>query len=262
MTAYGVYYWMTILLCIGVFQNSLGDLLITKKYPAITDFKLGSSGFVSRYGRWLGFFYESPGVRWSKIAMMLSAALSIGLVLAVSNPAIPLILLLLLQMLTYPRWRHFIASDSPLLRAVLFTLILHYLFSENQIIADVGLTFVSAYLGLIYLFTGIQKLKSQAWRGGGAMIQFAYKSSFWAGSGLTNGKGWLLKTMAWGVIFFELGFVLGFFHPGVAIGFMILGFSFHAILSVSMGINHFFWTFLACYPAYFYTSGKMLLFLL
>ncbi len=262
MTAYGVYHWMTILLCIGVFQNSLGDLLIAKKYPAMTDFELRSSGFISRYGRWLSFFYESPGVLWGKIVMMLCAASSISLVLMVRNPAIPLTLLLLLQMLTYPRWRHFVGSDSPLLRAVLFTLILHYLLSENQIIADLGLTFVSAYLGLIYFFTGIQKFRSPAWRGGGAIIQFAYKSSFWAGSGLANGRSWLLKAMAWGVIFFELGFVLGFFHPVVAIGFMILGFSFHAILSVSMGINHFFWTFLACYPAYFYTSGKMLLFLL
>jgi len=259
MTVYEVYFWITILLCIGIFQNSLGDLLLGLRNPAIMNFKIARQRMVSRYARWYRFFYDSPGVWWVKIGVILCAALSICVLLLELNPTIPLVLIFLLQLLSHPRWQLFVTSDSPLLRAVLFALILYYTFPQNEVIAEMGLFFVSAYVSLIYFFTSVQKFKSQAWRNGVAMIHFANKSPFWVRSGLASGSNWFLKTTTWGVIFFELLFFSGLFSPQVAIAFMIIGFLFHGVLSLSMGINHFFWTFLACYPAYFYASGKILL---
>jgi uncharacterized membrane protein YphA (DoxX/SURF4 family) len=223
------------------------------------NFKIVDQPYTSRYARWYRFFYDGPGVWWSKAGVLLAALLSILLVMLQLNPTVPLTIIFILRLLSFPRWYLFVTSDSPLSRAIIFILILHYLVPDNETVADMSLRFLTIYLGLIYFFSGYQKLKSPSWRKGSAMIRFAEKSFFWSKSGIIEWPLWLLSLAGWGVIVFELLFFTGVFAEEVAFIFVLTGFLFHGLLSFSLGLNHFFWTFLACYPVYLYTSGKMLL---
>lgn len=254
-----VFFWTTMLFCIGVFQNALEDLLAAIRLSVLMNYKIVDQPYTSRYARWYSFFYDAPGVWWSKGAVLMAALLSILLVVLQLNPTIPLIIIFLLRLLSFPRWYLFVTSDSPLSRAIVFVLILHYLVPDNETVSDMSLRFLSVYLGLIYFFSGYQKLKSPSWRTGSAMIRFTKKFPFWSNWGIGQQPLWLMRLSGQGVILFELLFFTGVLSEEIAFVFVVIGFLFHGLLSFSLGLNHFFWTFLACYPVYLYTSGKMLL---
>lgn len=249
---------MTILVCIGVFQMSLADLIISVRHKSIMNFRIAPERLVSRYASVFRFAYDGRGAWAFKVLMVLCAALGIGLVLSGRNPAVPLITLLISQLLSYPRWKYFVSTDSPLLRAILLVLILHYLLPFSQVITEAGLLFISLYLVLIYHLTAIQKLKSNLWRNGQAIENFLNRFAFWRSvSPATIQSKWLPKAAAWTVMLFELCFFIGLIWPEAGLSFVITGLIFHGGLSFSVGINHFFWTFISGYPAYFYVSGKV-----
>jgi hypothetical protein len=258
MTSIEAYYWTTILVCIGVFQMSLADLLISIKHGAIMNFRIASESLVSRYAKVFNFVFDGLGAWLFKVLMLCCAAACIALVLLGQNPKFLLTAILIIHLLSYPRWRYFVSSDSPLFRAILVALLLHYYIPSSKIITEAGLLFIAGYVALIYHLTAIQKLKSKFWRNGLAIENYMNRFPFWRMvSPATTKPSWLLKLTSWSVILFELCFFIGLLFPEAGFVLMTVGLLFHASLSFSVGINHFFWTFLSCYPAYIYTGMKV-----
>lgn len=222
------------------------------------NFRLARGRLVSRYLRGFDFAYDGIGAWVFKILILLCALLCIGLMLVGLNPKFVLAAIFLMHLLSYPRWRHFVSSDAPLFRAMLIGLMLHYFFPSNTIISQAGLLFIAAYLVLIYHLTAIQKLKSELWRNGQAIENFMNRFPFWRMvSPAQNKPRGLIKVAAWSVMLFELCFFLGLIRPEIALIFMIAGLLFHGVLSFTVGINHFFWTFVAGYPIYLCVSGRI-----
>lgn len=250
MSIIQAYAGITILLCIGIIQGSIADLLITKKYPSITRFRMADK-HLSRYVRWHRFAFDMPGVFALKWTSLIAALASIALIFTGKSAWITLLLVLACQLLTFPRWRNFVGSDAPLQRAVLTVLIIYSAFPQNNRIALSGLTFLAIYASIIYFSTGLQKVRSTQWRKGEALLGFTSKFPFWKYRPL---PGQVTVFAAWTTIFFELFFFIGLIFPDLAIGFLIAGLLFHGLLSVTAGINHFFWTFLSTYPAYWFIS--------
>lgn len=258
MTVSEAYFWTTILLCTGLFQLSAADLMISLRHRAIMNFRLAPEALVSRYMRVFQFAYDGIGAWLFKILTLLCALACIALVVDGQNPKFLLATIFVTHLLSYPRWRHFVSSDSPLFRAMLIGLMLHYFFPSNIIITQAGLLFIATYLVLVYHLTAIQKLKSQLWRNGQAMENFMNRFPFWRMvSPVEDKPKWLIKAAAWSVMLFELCFFLGFIWPEVALVFFIAGLTFHGVLSFTVGINHFFWTFIAAYPVYLCVSGRV-----
>ncbi|MCE7992732.1 MAG: hypothetical protein HEP71_12165 [Roseivirga sp.] len=253
------YSWITILMCIGLFQLSLEDFVIAVRHRAIMNFPIANEGLVSGYMKVFRFAYDGTGAWVLKILTLMCALTCIGLVIAGLNPRFVLMVIFFFHLLSYPRWRHFVSSDSPLFRVILTVLLLYYFLPDSPVITEAGLLFLSTYLVLIYHLTGLQKLKSRLWRNGQAIENFMNRFPFWRMvSPVPKKSKWFIRTASWGVMLFELCFFIGLFWPQAAPVFLMAGLLFHGVLSVTVGINHFLWTFIAVYPAYNHMSGKVL----
>jgi hypothetical protein len=112
--------------------------------------------------------------------------------------------------------------------------------------------FVAIQSALSYWIAGIAKLRSPMWRNGSAIVGILSTEAY-GHAGLhqwlrTNPR--LAQVLCWGVILFECCFPLVFLIPGpfklVLIG---TAFLFHVATAVAMGLNNFFWGFVALYPA-------------
>jgi hypothetical protein len=123
-----------------------------------------------------------------------------------------------------------------------------------------GLYFLSAQLVLSYLLAGIAKLRGATWRDGTALIGIF--------GTIYHGVGWVYKllntrtqfslVLSWFVIGFEILFPLVLLGNGwVVVGFLAITTLFHLSTSFLMGLNGFFLSFLAAYPALIYCLGKL-----
>jgi hypothetical protein len=112
--------------------------------------------------------------------------------------------------------------------------------------------FVSLQSVLSYLTAGIAKLVSPQWRSGRCLLPILRTSGYGYApfakrlEGLPNANGLL----SWGVIIFEISFpfVLLGCKP-LTITILVSGVVFHGFNAAVMGLNCFFWAFLATYPA-------------
>ena len=123
-----------------------------------------------------------------------------------------------------------------------------------------GLYFLSAQLVLSYLLAGIAKLRGQSWRKGAALIGIMgtlYHGLPWAHRFLAKRKG-LSKVLSWTVIAFELLFPLVLTGQAeLVFGFLVFTTLFHLLSSLLMGLNGFFLSFTAAYPALIYCLGHL-----
>ena len=123
-----------------------------------------------------------------------------------------------------------------------------------------GLYFLSAQLILSYMLAGIAKLRGATWRDGTGLIGIfgtVYHGVGWVYQLLKSRQG-LSKALSWFVIGFEVLFPLVLTGNGwVVAGFLIVSGLFHLSTSFLMGLNGFFLSFLAAYPALIYCLGKL-----
>lgn len=124
----------------------------------------------------------------------------------------------------------------------------------------IGLYFLSVQLMLSYVLAGIAKLRGAAWRDGTGLIGIfgtVYHGVGWVHRLLSERRG-LSKVLSWGVIAFELLFPLVLIgHPGLLVGFLAVTLVFHLTTSFLMGLNGFFLSFVAAYPALIYCIGHL-----
>jgi hypothetical protein len=118
------------------------------------------------------------------------------------------------------------------------------------------LLFLTAQLCLAYAAAGVFKLLSDEWRRGKAIAGILGTRAY----GNQRVYQWLSRShctacvLGWGVIVWEVAFPLALVSPRAAIGFMAVGFAFHIVNTVVMGLNNFLWAFCSAYPALLYTA--------
>lgn len=116
--------------------------------------------------------------------------------------------------------------------------------------------FIAAQAVLAYLTAGVAKAFGGPWKTGTA-VPLILSSEAWGTPRLgrllmehaTLGKAATWLTMGW-----ELLFPLALLHPGFAMFFLATGTVFHILNASLMGLNVFFWSFLATYPCVLYAS--------
>ncbi len=127
---------------------------------------------------------------------------------------------------------------------------------DDEIIYKAGLIFIASQSILSYMAAGIAKLRSAKWRSGQAVFEimntrtYGYQS---VASKLSNAPRFANIILCWLIIFFEIFFIAVLFLPAPWLYILICcGVIFHLYNAVAMGLNNFFWAFLATYPALLY----------
>ena len=122
------------------------------------------------------------------------------------------------------------------------------------------LLFVAAQVSLAYTTSGVAKLISPLWRSGNALPQILSTLSYGnrRASGTLRSSHVLSLALSWAVIVFETVFPLTLLiGPRATLVVLVLGAVFHSSCAFLMGLNCFFWSFVATYPAVLFTSAYL-----
>lgn len=145
---------------------------------------------------------------------------------------------------------------------ILFGLTFYFLQSENTFGRDFSLFFIAGQSLSSYFLAGAFKLKGHKWRNGtaisGIMTTKIYGHSYFGQIVMRNPM--ICYFLSWGTICFELFFIFSVVcDPIVLYAFLILGFLFHSLNCLLMGLNGFLYAFVATYPAIIYLSHYLTL---
>ena len=134
---------------------------------------------------------------------------------------------------------------------------LFYLASPGSFAAKTCILFVGLQAVGSYLASGIAKARGASWRSGDA-IRGVMKTRIYGHDGLGRWldlRPGLSKALCWGTIVFECSFILAFIaEPELLTALLLGGALFHASAAFFMGLNGFFFAFVATYPAIVYLN--------
>lgn len=140
---------------------------------------------------------------------------------------------------------------------ILITLCLCAIPFGTTSVIQIGVIFIAIQSCFSYFVAGFSKLLSMPWRKGEAVREI-FKTRTYGSEKVYNylkGKKGLNLFLCWSVIILECLFPLVLFLP-LEIGglFLIWGISFHLLNALIMGLNTFFWAFLASYPSIIFVN--------
>jgi hypothetical protein len=123
----------------------------------------------------------------------------------------------------------------------------------------IGFLYLGAQTCLSYFVAGCVKLRHAGWREGrelGALLrQSAYEVPAWA-RGLADHTT-IVRVGTWSLLVFELLFPLALFRPELMSAFLGVGLAFHWANFAVLGLNRFFWIWLAAYPALLFAANSI-----
>ncbi|MET3667316.1 HTTM domain-containing protein [Caulobacter sp. 1776] len=124
---------------------------------------------------------------------------------------------------------------------------------------ELAFGYLGAQLVLSYVISGGVKIVNPDWRTGRALADVFQFSAYPVSEGL---RRWaerprVLLAMSWAVMLFELAFPLSLLsRPTLVAGLVVAG-TFHLANACLFGLNRFFWTWLAVYPAIVWLQGRL-----
>lgn len=138
--------------------------------------------------------------------------------------------------------------------------LLEKVFPNDRKAREFALAFIAAQSCLAYFTSGAVKMTSPVWRSGEAMSGIfrtrTYGDKFFYRLCKANPR--LAQALAWTVMLAEVTFPLVLVVPKPAARVILLGgAAFHAGNARFMGLNRFFWSFVATYPAVSHFSRSL-----
>ncbi len=119
--------------------------------------------------------------------------------------------------------------------------------------------YVAVLISASYFFAGLAKINSKSWRDGLALPRFL----FYSNSAFPNRfekvmrqSPRLLGVASVAIITFEVLFPLSLLSPAAAMFFLPVGILFHLANYYFFGLNRFFWTWVAGYPAIWFWVSR------
>lgn len=180
------------------------------------------------------------------------------LVLPVHTTAFSVIVMLIFVSLLLPVIRNPYGNDGAyqMYMIIFGTLSLSLFVAIDGLMGLILMANIALQLLLSYAVSGIAKLKSATWLDGSAIIGITgtriYGNPYLFGLFRTYKGMALLVCLS--VIILEVGFVIAFLFANtqVFLLFMGLGVLFHLGTAIFMGLNNFFFAFVATYPCVWY----------
>lgn len=156
---------------------------------------------------------------------------------------------LVLALLHYRNMAGFDGSDQ--MRFLIWIALTCYFAASTSTAQTLCLAFIAGQAVLSYSTAGIAKAISPIWRQGAAVGEILRTETYgtpWVSKAVDQFS--LSKPLSWATIFFECTAILFIFlGPQGAIIYIALGLGFHLGIAITMGLNGFFWSFSATYPA-------------
>ncbi|MFF5986747.1 hypothetical protein [Prauserella flavalba] len=138
--------------------------------------------------------------------------------------------------------------------------LLEKLYPNDRRAREAALAFIAAQSCLAYFTSGAVKMTSPVWRSGDA-ITGVFRTKTYGDKfvyDLTKNNKPLAQAIAWGTMIAEVLFPLVLVAPRpIAKAILAGGMAFHVGNARFMGLNRFFWSFVATYPAVAYFSKNL-----
>lgn len=123
----------------------------------------------------------------------------------------------------------------------------------------IGLGYIAVQAGLSYFIAGLVKAKVPGWWSGRELIRATqlptYDVAPWARRLL--GRPRVARLASLSMLALELFFPLAFLGRSSVLVFLSLLGAFHLVNAVVFGLNRFWWTWPATYPALYYAAGHL-----
>jgi len=124
---------------------------------------------------------------------------------------------------------------------------------------EIAFGYLGLQLVLSYFISGWVKVVNPDWRSGRALRDVFQFSAYPVSEAL---RGWagrprILLAMSWAVILFELAFPLTILSQPTLIAGLVVAATFHLANACLFGLNRFFWTWLATYPAILWLQARL-----
>lgn len=119
--------------------------------------------------------------------------------------------------------------------------------------------YLGAQLVLSYVISGWVKVVNPDWRSGRALRDVFQFSAYPVSENLRRlaDRPRVLRSMSWAVILFELTFPLTLLSRETLIAGLVAAALFHLANACLFGLNRFFWTWLAVYPAILWLQARL-----
>ncbi len=148
-------------------------------------------------------------------------------------------------------------SDRMGLLALWCLTLIHALPTETA--REIAFGYLGAQLGLSYFIAGWVKIMNPDWRRGQALREVFAFSNYPVSEALRRwaDRPRVLLALSWAVMLFEIGFPLTLLsHASLVVGLTVAA-AFHLANACLFGLNRFFWTWLAVYPALIWLQGRL-----
>jgi len=127
-------------------------------------------------------------------------------------------------------------------------------------LAELAFGYLGLQLMLSYFISGWVKVVNPDWRSGRALADVFRFSAYPVSEDLRRlaDRPRLLLVMSWAVMLFELAFPLTLLARETLLAGLVIAGTFHLANACLFGLNRFFWTWLAVYPAILWLQGRLL----
>jgi hypothetical protein len=201
---------------------------------------------------------ESPGYL-ILIALQMTSAVLIISHLSPSLSGFSIFIILLVHLLSC--LRHQAGSDgAQQIQTIIFASLLLFYLSADPLAKTCSLFFICFQVLLAYFTAGAIKIKSPAWRGGTALENALQSARFRNEtlSRIVRTYPFLTKLVCWSVFICQCLFpLLVFAGPQTCLLVLVAGAIFHLTIALVWGLNCFFWSFVATYPAILFFSNTL-----
>jgi len=250
--------WTTRLAALAIVLQTIELLLLRRTYANNGIWRWSAlapefSGFPRPLRKLFEFLFKEPNFYLLLLARMVAASF----LFFISTPLL-LLFLLFSTIATSVRWRGTFNGGSDYMTIVILSaLTVAATFPSNPSVFLGCNLYVVAQLVLSYLISGLVKLRSQDWQNGSALTAFTASAMFAPPTVLRpileNERQ--AKILGWSIIAFECLFPLCFINVEFCLVFIAIGTLFHLGNSYVMGLNRFFFAWIATYPMLYWVAG-------
>jgi hypothetical protein len=199
--------------------------------------------------------WETLKVEWpSGLGLFLSdksffalILLQIGMAVAAPLLSWPVVILWITTTLISMRFRGTFNGGADVMTFVVLTGLTVAKLGQNPLAIKFAFWWIALQLILSYFVAGVTKLRSKNWRDGTALIIFL-NSTIYEDRPPQDKKS-LGTFLSRCLILFEISFPLAMINSTCATIYIAIGLSFHLANAYFLGLNRFFWAWLAAYPA-------------
>lgn len=166
-------------------------------------------------------------------------------------------ILLISTYVTAVRWRgSFNGGSDAMTFLVLLSTWIATIYNGHDFVVFACLAYIAFQVCFSFLISGWAKICNPSWRSGKALIRILEHSTYPIPQKLRKfpKDENLFCALSWVLMSFELCFPLAFLHPVSSFAFIFVALSFQIGNWLIFGLNRFFWSWLAAYPAVYFCS--------